>query len=753
MLRFITQIACLMFTTIVCVCAQAQVSEPSQAEKYGVHEITITYDDSGISNVWMNVPFSATFTTPSGASKTIDGFYYNTDTWKFRFAPSEVGNYTWTGNIYGNPISGSFTSVDAGNKGFIRLHPNNYNRWIYEGDGSLFDAAGFQTWMTNPTEHGKDIIGARDLHAGAFPMEEIAGRAGLEEWLVANADETGYNLYRHGFGQSYHVWETVTHSTLKLEEDPLIFTDKIFEAMRARDIRIMLCITGWDPYLFRFSNPTEQAVTNSFARYIVARYGAMIDMWQLANESYPTNEWIAYFADQVNQYDIYDHKISMSWAYPNHPDIEISSPHWYTQPLHEGAVDGAMMAWIYNGQGQPAKDEGGMPLVATEFGVGGECYYPMHAYANSAQYWVAFFNEVVLINWDQSQHKHQTLGVYLDPELRSYNRAMTNFTAKVEADVVMDSSISVTHNYYAQARAYGLRSANDIYVYLVNPAGHANGPAATLHFNAPQAGAAMWYDPQSGDVISTFNVNAGQQSIQCPIFPRDLAFMVDGGAAFIETPATAKAGADIVAIDSDNDGFATVTLSDAGSFDTDGGSIVDYSWSQYGKILGTGPSITATFPGGVNYATLRVVDDEGNVSTDYVKITVNSTQGSTPPWLSAGGFGSTPDNDGDGLVTIGARVISRDADGDFRDNSYVFTNAHTGQVIPTDVSFRHQAWTEGRNMTLPLGGHLITVTATDPDGNTGSSTYFTVTYDPNTQHPHADAGQNMQVTDTDGDGY
>ena len=158
MLRFITQITCLMFTTIVCVFAQAQVSEPAQAEKYGVHEITITYDDSGISNVWMNVPFSATFTTPSGASKTIDGFYYNTDTWNFRFSPSEVGNYTWTGSIYGNPISGSFTSVDVGNKGFLRLHPNNYNRWIREGDGSLFTAAGFQTWMTNKTNISIDDI-------------------------------------------------------------------------------------------------------------------------------------------------------------------------------------------------------------------------------------------------------------------------------------------------------------------------------------------------------------------------------------------------------------------------------------------------------------------------------------------------------------------------------------------------------------------------------------------------------------------
>ncbi|NRA37965.1 MAG: DUF5060 domain-containing protein, partial [Planctomycetes bacterium] len=558
MLRFFAQVACLIFTTIVCVSAQVQVSEPGNAEQYGVYEITLSYDESGFANVWMDSVLSVSFNAPSGQQINTEGFYYDTNTWKIRFAPSEAGAYTWTADINGAAASGSFTSVDVGHKGFLRQHPNNIHRWIHEGDGSLYTAAGLQVWVTYKDHHQKINL-SQDLDVGGFAMEERQERASWEEYLVANVDETGLNLYRWGVkNQGYFVWESQgTYSTnLVLDRKALMHTDTIFTTLRERDVRILMDFTGNYYQEFEFATAAQRKKFDAYFRHMIARYGALIDFWQLCNETTLPDDWISYACNVINTYDVYDHKISTNWDNPAHPDIEINSPHWYMPNLHEAAIDGAILAFINNGNGQTSKYAYPKPTIVTEFGVGGESYYPMHAYANSGQYWVAFFNEVALINWDQSQGKHVTLGVYMDSELRAYHRAMQNFTAKVEADAVMDSSISTTqpNNPFYTTGSYGLRSANDVYVYLINPSGDINNPITTLHINAPQAGAAMWFDPQTGDVISTLNVGAGAQSLVCPAFHRDLAFMLEGGAAFIEAPANARAGADIVVNDTDGDG-------------------------------------------------------------------------------------------------------------------------------------------------------------------------------------------------------
>src|SRR5450631_1208792 len=93
--------------------------------RYDVLELTYPYSSTGLANPWEQVKVTAVFTSPSLKTLTWMGFYYDVNDFRVRFAPAEVGNYTYTVSITGGPsgnfnTSGSFTSVASSNKGFLR---------------------------------------------------------------------------------------------------------------------------------------------------------------------------------------------------------------------------------------------------------------------------------------------------------------------------------------------------------------------------------------------------------------------------------------------------------------------------------------------------------------------------------------------------------------------------------------------------------------------------------------------------------
>jgi hypothetical protein len=87
-------------------------------------------------------------------------------------------------------------------------------------------------------------------------------------------------------------------------------------------------------------------------------------------------------------------------------------------------------------------------------------------------------------------------------------------------------------------------------------------------------------------------------------------------------PPVAVAGNDQTVADSDNTGAELVTLSATASSDPDGGILVSYAWSEGANPLGVGAVLNASLPVGVHLITLTVTDDEGDVASDTVQVTV-----------------------------------------------------------------------------------------------------------------------------------
>jgi len=177
----------------------------------------------------------------------------------------------------------------------------------------------------------------------------------------------------------------------------------------------------------------------------------------------------------------------------------------------------------------------------------------------------------------------------------------------------------------------------------------------------------------------------------------------------------AAAGADVILVDSDEDGFENVVLDGSSSFDPNG-SIVAWTWSDGGGLLGTGEMLVLPLIVGIHDIDLQVEDDEGNLATDSVQITIIAG-GAVPPVADAGSNASVIDSDEDGFETIQLDgSASTDSDG-----SIV---AWTWNEGLTEITTG-----ETPLVSFAIGTHLVDLVVEDDDGNTDTAS-VTVTVSP-----------------------
>jgi len=771
------------------------VNSPSQIEAYGLYEITIIHDQSAYSNVWWDVDVSVQFTSPTGKLISVNGFYYDTNIWMVRFSPSEVGNYTWTLSLnefpFADPIvqiasaSGLFESLNSNNKGFIRQHPSNPHRWVHESDGSLYHGIGVTTYTTLHTEHTKINL-SQDWDVGGFQMEQLQDRVSLEDYMTVMIDESGFNLWRWGnSNMGYSLWESISTSGNQFSVTNGQYTDRFFKSIRNHTGRIYFDILGGgiqDPTgsLFNYSTDAEKLSTTHYIRYLVARYAALVDFWETSNEQNLPNSLISFLATNLRIYDPYQHLIAASWRKPEHPDVDINAPHWYAS-FSSGNAASATFDTIentfekYTNFTKPDGKIGQKPMIFGEIGQSivdcqssfyASVWTPDSSLTTRMKYWASFFAESILVSWDQSKSKEERGGNYFDPELKNYMRAFTNFTQLVKQDVSMDSSFNTNQNTQGisgghGAKAYGLRSSSNFYAYIFDPTDNF-ASNIQLSVDVPQPGQAMWYDPETGNVISSlFSVNSGIQTLMVPTIQHDLALFIKGNGS-IDTFPDAHAGSDVIINDTDDDGFAAVSLDASNSLDIDGGSIQSWRWSIYGKTIGTHMSINYNFKQGITPVTLSVTDDEGNLSTDFLRVRVNNASGNTPPFLSLK-HGLTGDWSSQGSVNMAMYAVSEDIDSN--GVNHYLNNTYTWKIDGVTVATNADFWPcgngnsqySGLNKTastsVSYGGHIVTVIADNGNAQSQDSELY-IAYEPftNNNNPSADAGADEILIDFNNDG-
>jgi PKD repeat protein len=162
------------------------------------------------------------------------------------------------------------------------------------------------------------------------------------------------------------------------------------------------------------------------------------------------------------------------------------------------------------------------------------------------------------------------------------------------------------------------------------------------------------------------------------------------------TPPYVNAGEDKI-VEADSPDGAEVMLQGEATDDVD--MDLDYVWSEEETAIGTEANLTITLSLGTHTLTLNATDDSGNTGTDTVTIEVVDT---TPPEVNAGedktveaGYETTIHGSATDLVDI--------------DLDYVWKEGQT--VLGTEADLTY---------TFTLGTHVLTLSATDDSGNTGT---------------------------------
>ena len=505
---------------------------------YGVYEQSIAHPSAAYANPWEDVRLVVTLTSPSGKETIIGGFYCEPNTWKFRFAPSEAGKWSWNalmdwgwrrlgGPIIADPWSGSFQAVASGNHGFVRLNPHNKMRWAFD-DGfpyyplgigdclgadkgkSPFEKAGIDgEFRSSKTEHGREIS--------------------FDDYLTAYS-KGGFDLFRWSVDNcAFGLYDKIDPSGNVYKQQEGIWGDQLCQKLRAHDFRIYMAFFGFKPPFPNDSkDPNKMDAVMRYVEYIANRYGAYVDFWELMNEFPPApggvdDDWYHQVASYLKSVDPYHHPVSTSWERPDIAEIDINSPHWYGRE-NEFDSDSVTRQKFETFKNRSKVDK---PVVFGEQGNSVANWDTRSGLRMRLRAWTAFFEEGSLIFWNTSFAKDYRAGaanMYLGPEERGYTKVLQDFTRGFDPQAKM---VSVEPAPKTQVRGYALSGPACYALYICNYIDHTNKtPGVTVKIAPQFAGTATWIAPSTGKTLGSQKLPAGEQTVEAPKFVTDIALKI-----------------------------------------------------------------------------------------------------------------------------------------------------------------------------------------------------------------------------------
>ncbi len=278
-----------------------------------------------------------------------------------------------------------------------------------------------------------------------------------------------------------------------------------------------------------FNNSTTDVSPGGlrYIQYCMDRYGAFVDLWEVANESGDSDATVTAAANYMKANDPYGHPISHSFIYSVTPQVhdipalDFTSPHLYEPTIsgNEFIAD----AIIANRILEEGKKTFNKPIIYGEWGNNGNNSDPLSALRMRLTAWSAFFNEASMVFWNTTDITPYPLNIYLGPEERGYIQVFQSYIR----DFPAAQPISLTINNPNLVRGYAL-SSPDIYgAYLHAYTNHATSTSGiNITINVPKSGTATWINPSTGAILATRNVTPGVQTLNAPPFLIDVALKI-----------------------------------------------------------------------------------------------------------------------------------------------------------------------------------------------------------------------------------
>lgn len=518
-------VGCLVLLLVGCADAAAPavetIGQPTSIPRFGIFEQSFS-KSGNYANPWEQVRVSMTLTAPSGQRTTVGGFYYASTLWKARYSPSELGTWSWQATIGDSASSaqssGVFSVVASEAAGFVRSNPNNHFRWIFD-DGTPYSPLGIGDCVLASGSRGP--LDSWGLDGGFRPPDPGQGRLVDIDTYLAAYRAAGVNLFRWSVDNcAFGLQQSIQPSgNLYLPENG-VYGDQLVAKLRQYGFRTYMVLFNAPPFASNPS-PAQLDAIKRYVKYVVDRYGASVDFWELMNESSVSDSWYAAIIPYLRSIDPYRHPISTSDERPNVAGIEIDSPHWYGREnefVSDQDTWNRFQSWKASGK----------PVIVGEQGNQVQNWDARSGVRLRLRSWTAFFAEGTLIFWNTSFAKDYVnaaaANVYLGPEERGYLKVLQDFTRGFDSRAAI---AALPVDVAGRVRGYALSGPAMYAAYLHAYTEHVTPTAGISVTVTPQvAGLASWTEPSTGRVLATQQLPAGRQTIVVPTFTTDIALKI-----------------------------------------------------------------------------------------------------------------------------------------------------------------------------------------------------------------------------------
>jgi hypothetical protein len=331
----------------------------------------------------------------------------------------------------------------------------------------------------------------------------------------------GFNLFRWSVNNcAFNLFNRISKDGNRYSVQNGMWGDELVEALRQEGFRVWMTLFSWKPpYPNAADNPKEQEAVERYLKYVMARYGAYVDIWELLNEAEAPKEWINFASNYIRSIDPYKRLITTSWERPELDTIDINAPHWYL-------TESEFLSDLATSKKIADEKKWNKPVVFGEQGNGIQNWDETSALRMRLRSWTAFFEEGIFIFWNTAGFKGYKSGaanIYLGPEERAYISVLQDFTSNIDPDVMQ---LELNPSAQFGIRAYGLESDNMILGYFHHHADHDNSVSTSIEINLPSSGVITWIDPSTGNILDSYSVSSGKQTVTTPSFIIDLAFKI-----------------------------------------------------------------------------------------------------------------------------------------------------------------------------------------------------------------------------------
>ena len=488
---------------------------------YGIYELTVQHNSRGYQYPWLDASISAKFNNENN-EVVVRGFYYDNNMWKVRFAPSDVGEWSWevSLSLSKNVLTtkrGSFSVTPSDNEGFLRRNISD-GRILQSDKGNIFHPLGIQTCIKDDNDDGF-FLNSLYVDTNTVDLDTY-----LKTYGVQGA---GFNIFRWGIENcTFRIWRfhedpRQHHSFLTREG---MWADTLMNKLKENGFHVWFTLF-WDAPVARETNSATIKkyihTIDPYLDYVIARYGAYVDVWELLNETDASKEWIEYVASYIRTNDPYQHLITTSWERPELSEIDIHAPHWYeSNSLNK--VDTILSQYIkYN--------DWGKPLVFGEFGNKGSNWDEDSLTRMRVQLWTSYFLGAGIIFWDSSGTKNYlnkvNANIYFGPEERTAIKAFRSFVEAIGTNMRPTQTAPAG----SSVRSYTAASPSGMYGYLYHFTNQNTNISAHLLPRFPwKQGVITWINPQTGEIMAIGDLVSGVP-ITSPAFNIDLAYRIEEG--------------------------------------------------------------------------------------------------------------------------------------------------------------------------------------------------------------------------------